>query len=73
MNDIFIVDLYVVKLIFFLLVYYCVIIFMYRLKRYYVQYELILQQLKKKYEVVMKEKMLFKLEKDRAVGQVVGF
>lgn len=33
MNDIFIVDLYVlVKLIFFLLVYYCVIIFMYRLK-----------------------------------------
>lgn len=73
MNDIFIVDLYVVKLIIFLLVYYCVIIFMYRLKRYYVQYELILQQLKKKYEVVMKEKMLFKLEKDRAVGQVAGF
>lgn len=73
MNDIFIVDLYVVKLIIFLLVYYCVIIFMYRLKRYYVQYELILQQLKKKYEVVMKEKMLFKLEKDCVVGQVVGF
>lgn len=45
---------------------------MYRLKRHYAQYEPTLQQLKKKYEVAMKEKMLSKLEKDRAVGQVAG-
>ena len=43
-----------------------------RLKRHYQQYEPTLQQLKKKYEVAMKEKMLSKLEKDRAVGQVSG-
>ena len=43
-----------------------------RLKRHYAQYEPTLQQLKKKYEVAMKEKMLSKLEKDRAVGQVSG-
>ncbi|XP_071100813.1 sperm-associated antigen 16 protein-like [Haliotis cracherodii] len=43
-----------------------------RLKRHYVQYEPTLQQLKSKYEVAMKEKMLAKLERDRAVGQVTG-
>lgn len=72
MNDISTVDLHVVKLISSLLVHYCVIIPMYRLKRHYAQYEPTLQQLKKKYEVAMKEKMLSKLEKDRAVGQVAG-
>lgn len=73
MNDISTVDLHVlVKLISSLLVHYCVTILMYRLKRHYAQYEPTLQQLKKKYEVAMKEKMLSKLEKDRAVGQVAG-
>ena len=43
-----------------------------RLKKHYKQYEPTLQQLKKKYEVAMKEKMLSKLERDRAVGQVSG-
>lgn len=43
-----------------------------RLKRHYAQYEPTLQQLKKKYEVAMKEKMLSKLERDRAMGQVTG-
>lgn len=73
MNDISTVDLHVlVKLITSLLDHYCVTILMYRLKRHYAQYEPTLQQLKKKYEVAMKEKMLSKLEKDRAVGQVAG-
>ena len=48
----------------------CIIHF--RLKKHYKQYEPTLQQLKKKYEVAMKEKMLSKLECDRAVGQVSG-
>ena len=43
-----------------------------RLKRHFSQYEPTLQQLKSKYEVAMKEKMLAKLERDRAVGQVTG-
>ncbi|KAK6183538.1 hypothetical protein SNE40_011003 [Patella caerulea] len=43
-----------------------------RLKRHYQQYEPTLHQLKRKYEVAMKEKMLAKLERDRAVGQVNG-
>ncbi|XP_041372163.1 sperm-associated antigen 16 protein-like isoform X2 [Gigantopelta aegis] len=43
-----------------------------RLKRHFGQYEPTLQQLKSKYEVAMKEKMLAKLERDRAVGQVTG-
>ncbi|KAK7092902.1 sperm-associated antigen 16 protein-like [Littorina saxatilis] len=43
-----------------------------RLKRHYVQFEPTLQQLKSKYEVAMKEKMLARLERDRAVGQVTG-
>ena len=43
-----------------------------RLKRHYAQFEPTLQQLKSKYEVAMKEKMLARLERDRAVGQVSG-
>ena len=43
-----------------------------RLKRHYSQFEPTLQQLKGKYEVAMKEKMLARLERDRAVGQVTG-
>ncbi|XP_074652533.1 sperm-associated antigen 16 protein-like [Tubulanus polymorphus] len=43
-----------------------------RIKKHYSSYEPALQQLKNKYEVAMKEKMLTKLERDRAVGQVVG-
>ncbi|XP_070536326.1 sperm-associated antigen 16 protein-like [Ptychodera flava] len=43
-----------------------------RLKKHYTAYEPTLKQLKHKYEVAMKEKMLSKLERDRAVGQVVG-
>lgn len=43
-----------------------------RLKHHYIQYEPTLQQLKTKYEIAMKEKMLAKLERDRAVGQVTG-
>nr|KAG5692362.1 hypothetical protein BaRGS_007975 [Batillaria attramentaria] len=43
-----------------------------RLKRHYVQYEPTLQQLKGKYEIAMREKMLARLERDRAVGQVSG-
>lgn len=62
----------VVKLISSLLVHFFITIHIYRLKRHYAQYEPTLQQLKKKYEVAMKEKMLSKLEKDRAVGQVAG-
>ena len=41
-----------------------------RLKRHYGSYEPTLQQLKQKYEAVMKERMLAKLERDRAVNQV---
>ncbi|XP_064643835.1 sperm-associated antigen 16 protein-like [Lineus longissimus] len=43
-----------------------------RLKKHYESYEPTLRQLKHKYEVAMKEKMLTKLERDRAVGQVTG-
>lgn len=43
-----------------------------RLKNHYTNYEPTLRQLKSKYEVAMKEKMLTKLERDRAVGQVAG-
>ena len=43
-----------------------------RLKEHYASYEPSLCQLKSKYEVAMKEKMLTKLERDRAVGQVKG-
>ena len=43
-----------------------------RLKHHYSAYEPTLRQLKQKYETAMKEKMLTKLERDRAVGQVVG-
>ncbi|PIK38766.1 putative sperm-associated antigen 16 protein [Apostichopus japonicus] len=43
-----------------------------RLKRHYASYEPTLTQLKQKYESAMKEKMLSKLERDRAVNQVAG-
>ncbi|XP_076456214.1 sperm-associated antigen 16 protein-like isoform X2 [Babylonia areolata] len=43
-----------------------------RLKRHYAQYEPTLQTLRSKYEVAMKEKMLARLERDRAVGQASG-
>lgn len=41
-----------------------------RLKKHYEHYEPTLKQLQHKYEVVMKEKMLMKLERDRLSGQV---
>jgi hypothetical protein len=41
-----------------------------RLKNHYSLYEPTLKHLKQKYETAMKEKMLTKLERDRAVGQV---
>jgi uncharacterized protein (DUF3084 family) len=41
-----------------------------RLKKHYEHYEPTLKQLQHKYEVVMKEKMLMKLERDRLNGQV---
>merc|ERR1711971_1456591 len=40
-----------------------------RLKRHYEQYEPTLAELKHKYEVVMKEKMLMRLERDRLQGK----
>ncbi len=43
-----------------------------RLKNHYASYEPTLRQLKQKYETAMKEKMLTKLERDRAMGQVQG-
>eukprot|EP00918_Siedleckia_nematoides_P064680 GHVU01140636.1.p1 GENE.GHVU01140636.1~~GHVU01140636.1.p1 ORF type:complete len:603 (+),score=65.99 GHVU01140636.1:232-1809(+) len=43
-----------------------------RLKNHYSSYEPTLRQLKEKYESAMKEKMLTKLERDRAWSQVVG-
>ncbi|XP_071789054.1 sperm-associated antigen 16 protein-like [Asterias amurensis] len=43
-----------------------------RLKKHYASYEPTLSQLKEKYEVAMKEKMLAKLERDRSVNQVSG-
>ncbi|XP_076807402.1 sperm-associated antigen 16 protein-like [Clavelina lepadiformis] len=43
-----------------------------RLKKHYNSYEPTLRQLKHKYELAMKEKMLTKLERDRAMGQLTG-
>ncbi|KAI0233259.1 Sperm-associated antigen 16 protein [Lamellibrachia satsuma] len=43
-----------------------------KLKDHYADYEPTLQQLKQRYETAMKEKMLTRLERDRAVGQVHG-
>ena len=42
------------------------------LRTHYASYEPTLRQLKQKYESAMKEKMLTRLERDRAVGQVQG-
>ena len=44
----------------------------FRLRTHYASYEPTLRQLKQKYESAMKEKMLTRLERDRAVGQVQG-
>ena len=41
-----------------------------RLKEHYKSYEPNFKQLQHKYEVVMKEKMLTRLEKDKLVGKV---
>ena len=41
-----------------------------RLKKHYEHYEPTLKQLQHKYEVVMKEKMLIKLERDRLAAKV---
>ncbi|XP_046846640.1 sperm-associated antigen 16 protein-like isoform X2 [Xenia sp. Carnegie-2017] len=43
-----------------------------RLKKHYDSYEPALKSLKQKYEVALREKMLTKLERDRAIGQIVG-
>lgn len=43
-----------------------------RLKKHYAQYEPTLKQLRGKYEVAMKEKMLAKLERDRALSQAAA-
>ena len=43
-----------------------------KLKQHYSSYEPTLKTLKQKYEVAMKEKMLTKLERDRAIGQIQG-
>lgn len=42
------------------------------IQAHYASYEPTLRHLKTKYETAMKEKMLSKLEKDRALGQVTG-
>ncbi|CAD7940511.1 unnamed protein product [Amoebophrya sp. A120] len=41
-----------------------------RLKRHYEQYEPTLAELRHKYEVIMKEKMLMRLERDRIAGKM---
>ncbi|XP_013086434.2 sperm-associated antigen 16 protein-like isoform X1 [Biomphalaria glabrata] len=43
-----------------------------RLKHHYSQYPQNLEALKVRYEAAMKEKMMANLEKDRALGQVIG-
>ena len=43
-----------------------------RMKQHYASYEPTLKALQNKYESAMKEKMLTKLERDRAVGQIQG-
>ncbi|XP_061429011.1 sperm-associated antigen 16 protein [Lethenteron reissneri] len=43
-----------------------------RLQKHYASYEPALRSLREKYEAALKEKMLTKLERDRAVGQIAG-
>ncbi|XP_026528922.1 sperm-associated antigen 16 protein [Notechis scutatus] len=43
-----------------------------RLKTHYALYEPMLRQLNEKYEVLLREKMLTSLERDRVVGQITG-
>uniref|UniRef100_A0A8D2LYH4 Sperm-associated antigen 16 protein n=1 Tax=Varanus komodoensis TaxID=61221 RepID=A0A8D2LYH4_VARKO len=44
-----------------------------RLKTHYASYEPMLRQLHEKYEILLREKMLTSLERDRVVGQVKHF
>ena len=44
-----------------------------RLKKHYEHYEPTLKQLQHKYEVVMKEKMLVKLERDRLSNKLTTY
>ncbi|KAJ6665308.1 hypothetical protein lerEdw1_004357 [Lerista edwardsae] len=43
-----------------------------RLKTHYSSYEPMLRQMNEKYQVLLREKMLTSLERDRAVGQITG-
>ncbi|KAM3853037.1 sperm-associated antigen 16 protein [Vipera latastei] len=43
-----------------------------RLKTHYALYEPMLRQLNEKYEILLREKMLTSLERDKAVGQITG-
>uniref|UniRef100_A0A670I5J3 Sperm associated antigen 16 n=1 Tax=Podarcis muralis TaxID=64176 RepID=A0A670I5J3_PODMU len=43
-----------------------------RLKTHYASYEPLLKQLNEKYEILLREKMLTSLERDRVVGQITG-
>ncbi|KAF7243732.1 Sperm-associated antigen 16 protein [Varanus komodoensis] len=43
-----------------------------RLKTHYASYEPMLRQLHEKYEILLREKMLTSLERDRVVGQITG-
>lgn len=44
----------------------------FRLKEHYSKYEPMAEELKQKYDTALKEKMLSKLERDRAVAQLGG-
>nr|XP_034994797.1 sperm-associated antigen 16 protein isoform X2 [Zootoca vivipara] len=43
-----------------------------KLKTHYASYEPLLKQLSEKYELLLREKMLTSLERDRVVGQIIG-
>ena len=43
-----------------------------RLKNHYAQYEPMLDRLKQKYEAAMKEKIMTKIDRDRALGELTG-
>ena len=44
-----------------------------RLRKHYSQYEPTITELKRKYEMAMKEKMLMRLERDRLLAKVEAF
>ena len=48
------------------------IVDMKRLRQHYAMYEPTLKQLKNQYESALREKMLTKLERDKAVSQIIG-